>query len=180
MNSEEVEYYRITKDWQIISGDSPETVNSDATLYWIKVYKSGRTYTTNYNNTYRLRNFDLFDRNEKEALISKENFSIQGIVEDYATAFGSSFEVAFKDKFGKSRKLRFNQWRLAIEELDELDEFHSWIEYDLKHENQQLTSKIETLEEEKRELENEIESLKAEIAALKKAKRTVKPRTKKS
>jgi hypothetical protein len=179
MSDQKVEYYRITKDWQIVSGDSPETVHSDATLNWIKIYQSSyRTHTTSFKNTYKLRDFDITDRHGGESTIAKENYSIERLKESYASAYGCEFQVCFRDSFGETREVIIRDWKKALEKLDELDEFHSWKEYDLSQENEKFTANIETLEAEKSELKKEIESLKDEIKELKKRKRSVKPKKK--
>jgi cell division protein FtsB len=188
MEDKEIEYERITKDWQIISGDSPKTVKSKATLYWIRIKESeNRTHTTSRDNTYKLNDIDILDRELKPSSIEKNRFSITGIYHTHKP--GETYDVTFKDSFGKTRVIVRSPWTRALDFLDELDQFHSWIEYDLNEENNQLKSQIERLEEglqeqvdsnydETETLNKEISELQEQIKELKKRKRTPRKKAK--
>lgn len=173
MSSEEIEYYRITKDWQVISGDSPETVKSKATLYWIRIQESDyRTHTTRYGNTYKLNDYDILDKKLKPTTIQKSSFSITRIYHKHKSM--GLFDVTFKNEFGEARDVHQSPWTNALDFLEELDEFHSWIEYDLNKENAILESKVDDLEDQTKNLEADVSSLKDQIKKLKKRKRTTR------
>ena len=170
--SNETEYLRITKDWQVIKGDNPQTVNSEATLYWIMVKDSIRTHTTSYNNTYRLRDY-TFLNNKGKVIRSLENdaFRIASITHVHTS--WNPYEVSIADSSNHWRNEIFGDPIQALNRLEELSQYGSWREYDLLAENEQLETKVEQLQE-------EIEDLQIQFKELKKRKRAAKARKKKS
>ena len=164
MSTEEIEYYRITKDWQLIEGDHPDTVKSDATLYWVHLIDTDDRFSIEF--------FDC-DLNKKDCW--KNAFQLSNVNRD-----GSNYDfwkITLKDRSGAIRYETIHcekKLNPVIARLIELDELGSWKAFDLQQENQSLKEDLEY--EEKRvkerdekivELEKEVISLTAEIKQLK-------------
>jgi hypothetical protein len=174
MSKEDIEYYRITKDWQLIEGDHPDTVKSDATLYWVTVEEAEKELT-----------IEFFDKELDQAELNKSTFKVSRIWKNRITG---CWNANFKDRNDAARNESFcwnAQLRNIIDRLIELDELGSWKAFDLQEENKSLKvhlewekDRVKDRDEKLEGLEKEIESLREEIKELKNRNRTSRSRKK--
>lgn len=148
-------WYQITRNLNIVGFDEPFVDKSGETKYWIKVVDNGRTYTTNYDNTYDLYDFKIFNRSIEESVIKELYFTCDKVYESFKSMMTNTrvvYEIV--DLYGERKVFAYSDWNpeniiiKCIKEMQSFAGFKSWREIDLKDEIMEKDDEILELKKE--------------------------------
>jgi hypothetical protein len=134
---------RVLEDVKDISGD---------TLYLIKLNWNGRTHTTSFNNSYKLYEIDVLDKELRHTEICVGKFKIQNIYHSYSNFFQDNIEFRFVDCCGISKEITFydgltKNFEEAFNYLISRKHCNTFKEFELENQLNYLSNKISEFED---------------------------------